>query len=246
MARKHVVAIIQARIGSTRLPGKVLVDLGGRPMLARVVRRTQRAARVDQVVVATSTDPADEPIVALCHELGVASFRGSREDVLDRYYQAALAYPADIVVRVTSDCPLIDPEVIDRVVAAFMDLEPDYASNTICRTYPRGLDTEAVSFEALRRAWREALLPYQRIHVTPYFYQNPEIFAIFPVIQGEDLSEGRWTVDTPEDLAFLRAIYARLGPDDAFSWQDVWRLLRKEPELAALNQHVCQKQLVEG
>jgi spore coat polysaccharide biosynthesis protein SpsF len=246
MSGKNVVAIVQARMDSTRLPGKVLLDLGGWTMLARVVRRTSRASRVDGVVVATSTSASDDPVVEQCRALGVAWYRGSQEDVLDRYYEAAVAHRADVVVRITSDCPLIDPEVIDLVVGAFLDIEPDYASNTVYRTYPRGLDTEVVSFAALKRAWREALVPYQRIHVTPYFYQNPEIFAICPVIQREDLSGGRWTVDTPQDLELLRAIYDRLGPDDAFSWRDVYRLLCDQPHLAELNGNVRQKRLVEG
>lgn len=246
MSGMNVVAIIQARMGSTRLPGKVLLDLGGESMLARVVRRTSRASLVHRVVVATSTSSDDDAIEEQCRSLGVSCFRGSQEDVLERYYVAAAAYRADVVVRITADCPLIDPEIVDRVVEAFLDIEPDYASNTVCRTYPRGLDTEVMSMAALERAWREALIPYQRIHVTPYLYQNPEIFAVFPVIQREDLSSGRWTVDTPEDLELLRAIYGRLGPGDAFSWRDVCRLLAQEPHLADLNGNVRQKHLVEG
>ena len=246
MVRRSVVAIIQARMGSTRLPGKVLREIEGRTMLARVVRRTVRARLVDEVVVATSTADADDPIVAECRELRVACFRGSEEDVLDRYYHAAVAHRADVVVRITSDCPLIDPEVTDQVIRAFLEMQPDYASNTLHRTYPRGLDTEVTTRAALEQAWREATEPHQRIHVTPYLYQHAEHFILLPVIGSEDLSAGRWCVDTPEDLEFLRAIYARLGPDDAFSWRDVCRLLGTEPHLAEINRQVQQKHLVEG
>ncbi len=246
MMRRSVVAVIQARMGSTRLPGKVLRDLGGRTMLARVVRRTVRAKLVDEVVVATSTNSADDPVAQQCRQLGVACFRGSEDDVLDRYYHAAIAHRADVVVRVTSDCPLIDPEVSDRVIRAFLDMEPDYASNTLHRTYPRGLDTEVMTAAALERAWREATEEYQRIHVTPYLYQHPEQFILLPVIGREDLSANRWCVDTLEDLELLRAIYARLGPEDCFSWADVYRLLTEEPSLSELNCGIRQKHLVEG
>jgi spore coat polysaccharide biosynthesis protein SpsF len=233
-------------MGSTRLPGKVLRDIGGQSMLARVVRRVEQARHVDQVLVATSSAPADDAVVAECERLGVASFRGSEQDVLDRYYQAALYGGAQVVVRITSDCPLIEPQLIDEVVAAFRAAQPDYASNTLHRTYPRGLDTEVFSLGALARAWAEAAEPYQRTHVTPYFYQHPELFALLSVRQARDDSHQRWTVDTAEDLAFVRHIYERLGSGDEFGWQEVLDLLGREPELLALNRDVAQKALHEG
>lgn len=242
----NVVAIIQARMGSTRLPGKVLHDIAGQSMLARVVRRVARARLVDEVVVATSTSPADEAVVAECERLGVASFRGDEQDVLDRYYRAAVHFRAPTVVRVTSDCPLIEPEIVDEVVAAFQAARPDYASNTLERTYPRGLDTEVMSLDALARAWAEAPEPYHWIHVTPYFYQNPELFSLVSVTQARDDSEQRWTVDTADDLAFVRQIYERLGGGDEVYWQDVLDLLEREPGLRALNRDVRQKALREG
>lgn len=242
----NVVAIVQARMGSSRLPGKVLHDLAGQSMLSRVVRRVERAGNIGQVVVATSTSPADEAIVAECTRLGVASFRGHEQDVLDRYYQAARHYQAEAIVRITSDCPLIEPQIVGDVVAAFLAARPDYASNTLERTYPRGLDTEVMSIDALTHAWSEAAEPYQRTHVTPYFYQNPDRFALLSVRQEHDDSGQRWTVDTPEDLAFVRRIYERLGGGDEFHWQDVLALLEREPELVALNRGVQQKALHEG
>jgi spore coat polysaccharide biosynthesis protein SpsF len=244
--RTKTVAIIQARMGSTRLPGKVLKDIHGETMLARVVRRTQRAGNLDEVVVATTVEPGDEPIVAECARLKVYVFRGSEEDVLDRYYKAARAHRADVVVRITSDCPLIEPEVIDRVVGAFLDARPDYASNTMERTYPRGLDIEVMTMAALERAWVEASEPYQRIHVTPYFYQNPDIFRLLSVRHRAALGEYRWTVDTPEDLAFVRQVYGYLGNGGAFSWREVLDLLDRKPELMALNREIRQKALHEG
>ena len=243
----NVVAIIQARIGSSRLYGKALADIGGRSMLARVVRRVRRARLVDRVEVATTTGAADDRIVAECGRLGVACFRGDAEDVLDRYHQAAVAARADAVVRVTADCPLIDPELIDGVVRAFLDWQPDFAANTLRRTYPRGLDTEVMTAAALARAWREARKPYERMHVTPYLYGHPEFFRLAAVAGGAvDLSSGRWTVDTPEDLEFVRTVYRRLGVDGAFWWRDVCRLLAREPSLAVVNRGVRQKELIQG
>ena len=239
----RVIAIIQARTGSTRLPGKVLHDLGGDTMLARVVRRTERATSLDDVLVATTTSSSDDPVVSECRRLRVPWFRGSEEDVLDRYFAAAETIRADIVVRVTSDCPLIDPGLIDRVVETFMSKRPDYASNFLERTYPRGLDNEVMYFEGLARAWCEAERAYQRVHVTPYFYENPDLFRLLAVKNDRDLSQGRWTVDTPDDMRFARAVYERFGGDDRFNWQDVLQLIEMEPQLAEINSHVRQKEL---
>ena len=241
-----VVAILQARMGSTRLPGKVLLDLAGRTMLARVVRRVRRAPGIDEVVVATSVASGDDPIVEECRRLDAACFRGSEPDVLDRYYRAAAALQADVAVRITADCPLIDPGESGRVVRAFLERKPDYASNILCRTYPRGLDTEVMTAATLARAWREATEPYQRTHVTPYVYQHPERFRLLAVTGEEDLSVHRWTVDAPDDLELVRAVYLRMDGEDAFSWHDVLRLVREEPWLGELNRHVRHKQLVEG
>ena len=242
----HIVAIIQARMGSTRLPGKVLADLGGRSMLTWVVHRVRRAKLVDAVVVATSTRASDEPIVEQCDHLSVACFRGDEHDVLDRYYRAATAHQAQAVVRITSDCPLIDPDVIDRVVGRFLEQRPDFAANTLRRTYPRGLDTEVMSSAALARAWRDACKPYERTHVTPFIYRHPELFRLLAVTCHHDHSGSRWTVDTPKDLDFVRAVYRRLRGNETFSWHDVCRLLADEPSLTDLNRNVRHKQLLEG
>lgn len=242
----RVVAIIQARMGSTRLPGKVLKDISGKTMLARVVRRIRRATLLDEVIVASTIAPADEAIVAECARLETPCFRGSEENVLDRYYRAAHAYQAGAVVRITADCPFIAPEIVDHVVRAFLDNRPDYASNTLQRTYPRGLDTESIDTDALDRAWHDATLDYQRIHVTPYIYQNPSLFRLLSITAEPDYSYYRWAVDMPEDLEFARAVYAQLGQDDNFTWHDVLALLQKEPDLVELNRHVRQKSLQEG
>jgi spore coat polysaccharide biosynthesis protein SpsF len=232
-------------MGSSRLPGKVLLDISGRPMLWYVVQRTRAAHTLNDVIVATTTEPADELIVDFCREHNISCFRGSEKDVLDRYYQAALESRAEAVVRITSDCPLIDPEIIDKTVRAFWETKPDYASNTRVRTYPRGLDTEVMAFTALQTAWNEAVHPYQRSHVTPYLYENPACFRILPVTGDEDHSDYRWTVDTPEDLEFVRAVYSRFE-DEKVSWRDVLDLMAREPKLAEINRAVVQKVLHEG
>jgi spore coat polysaccharide biosynthesis protein SpsF len=241
----RIVAIIQARMGSTRLPGKVLLPIEGRSMLQWVCRRTRQAALVDQVLVATTQQACDDAVADECRRLGVACFRGAEHDVLDRFCRAARAHRADLVVRITADCPLIDAELIDDVVVAALQRQPDYASNVLRRTYPRGLDTEVATTAALARAWREANQPYQRVHVMPYFYQHPEWFRLYSVTGDEDCSAQRWTVDSPEDLEFVRGVCRRLA-GDAFSWRDVHRLIQREPGLAELNRHVRQKQLVDG
>jgi len=259
------VAIIQARMTSSRLPGKVLLDLSGQPMLVRVVERTRRARSLQQVVVATTTDATDDAIENLCRERGYPCYRGSVHDVLDRYYQAARRYGAEIVVRITADCPVIDPTVIDRTVQAFLGsgsdqpwpftpadvsallsrLPYDFAANRLPppwgRTYPIGLDVEVCTFAALEVAWREAILPHQREHVMPFFYENPERFRILLVNHDVDYGGLRWTVDTPQDLELLRQIYAHFGGRDDFSWLDVLALFERHPELRQINAQVKPK-----
>jgi len=234
-----IVAIVQAHMGSTRLPGKVLLDLAGEPMLVRDMNRLSRAQTLDKVVVATTVKPADDTIVNLCTKRGWSYFRGSEEDVLDRYYRAAVDYEADVVVRITSDCPLIEPEIVDRVVREFLERQPevDYACN---KFFPRGLDTEVFRFDVLERSWREDHNPAWREHVTPYIYRHPEEFKLYVVINDVDYSYMRWTVDTDEDLVFVRKIYEHFDCDD-FSWQDVLCVLEEDPEWLEINQHVQQK-----
>ncbi len=212
-------------------------------MLARVVRRVRRSELIEEVVIATTKDSRDDVIAAECRRLGVECFRGEELDVLDRYYRTAQAAGADAVVRITSDCPLIDPEVMDQTIQVFLDERADYASNVNPRRFPRGLDTEVFTSAALERAWREAREPYQREHVTPYFYDHREIFRIASNIGKDDYSEHRWTLDTPEDLNLIRAIYASFANAQAFGWRDVLALVESRPELRELNSQVVQKSL---
>lgn len=239
----RVVAIIQARTGSTRLPNKVLFDLAGEPMLVRVVRRVRRAKRLDQVVVATTEEPADDAIAACCTQHGWPCFRGSRDDLLDRYYQAARQYGAEVIVRITSDCPMIDPGLIDRVVEAFLARQPGvhYAANSMPhKTFPRGLDTEAIRFDALERAWHEDDNPAWREHATCYIYRHPERFNLHCVVADGDYGWMRWTVDTPEDWQFVLRVYEHFG-HDRFTWRDAVELLQECPGLLEINAHVRQK-----
>jgi spore coat polysaccharide biosynthesis protein SpsF len=242
----RVVAIIQARMGSTRLPGKVLLDLEGETVLARVVNRLRRTRLVDELLVATTDRAGDDAIVKECRGLSIPVSRGDQDDVLDRYFRAAQLAKAEVVVRITSDCPLIDPEITDKTIAAFLAAVPDYASNALVRTYPRGLDTEVISAAALGRAWQQARKPYEREHVTPYIYEHPAEFKLLPVTEDGDYSGHRWTVDTPQDLEFVRAIYARLKDNLMFNWRDVLDLLDREPALLELNRSVMQKTLQAG
>jgi spore coat polysaccharide biosynthesis protein SpsF len=237
-----IVAIVQARMGSTRLPGKVMLDLLGEPVLVRDVNRLRRSKMLDEIVIATTHLPADDQIVSLCKERGWKYSRGDENDVLDRYYQAARSCNADTIVRVTSDCPMIDPEVVDQVIRVFLDLPGiDYVSNTLPpRTFPRGLDTEVMTFETLKRAWTEDVDPKLREHVTPYIYRNPGRFQIRGVFNDRDLSSHRWTLDTPEDLAFIRAVYEHFESDD-FTWIDVLEHLDKHPEIVGINREIQQR-----
>jgi spore coat polysaccharide biosynthesis protein SpsF (cytidylyltransferase family) len=242
-----LVAVVQARFGSTRLPGKALADLAGRPVLAHVVERASAIPGVDEVVVATTTVARDDALADWARGRGIACVRGSEDDVLDRFVTALAAHPADAVVRVTADCPLLDPQVAGQVVAAFLrGPEPgrtvagspplQYASNVDPPTFPDGLDTEVVAREALLAAWREARLPSDREHVTPWIRRHPERFPQVNVRAPEDLSGLRWTVDTEADLAFVRAVHERLASGrHLFGMREVLALLRAHPELSALN-----------
>jgi len=243
----NIVAIVQARMGSTRLPGKVMMDLLGEPVLVRDINRLRRSQLLDVIVIATTTQPADDQIVSLCKDHGWPYFRGDENDVLDRYYQTAQAFDADVIVRITSDCPMIDPEVVDRVIRVFLDFPGvDYVSNTLPpRTFPRGLDTEVMTFEALEKAWTEDKDPKLREHVTPYIYRNSKKFQIHGVVNETDLSSYRWTLDTPEDLAFIRTVYENFG-NDYFSWKEVLHYLDKNPEIVKINQHIQQKKVSEN
>jgi spore coat polysaccharide biosynthesis protein SpsF len=258
----RVVAIIQGRMSSSRLPGKILADIAGRPMLAHVYMRSSRAASVTGTIFATTTDASDDPVAEYCDFSGIPFRRGSLYDVLDRYYQTAQAAEADVVVRITADCPVIDPVLIDDVVRMVTDDRVDFAANRLPppwgRTYPIGLDVEACNFTALAKAWKEAGEPQQREHVMPYFYEgvqlntvnrrlqtgtSPRGFNIALLHHTTDFGDYRWTVDTAEDLEFIRQVYSRFDGCDDFSWKDVLELVHNEPDLMKINAGVQHKTL---
>jgi len=245
-----VVAIIQARMSSTRLPGKVLKRASGRTMLERLLERVKQARLVDQVVVATTTDPADDAIVNACRRYRTEVFRGSPQDVLDRYYQAAWQYQADIVVRLTADYPLVDAKLIDEVVDALITKQMDLVCNRLpppfTRTYPIGLDVEACTFAALETAWRNATQKNEREHVLPYLYSVPGRFKVLKLDHSEDLGQLRWTLDTPQDLILLRRIYRNFGGRNDFSWLDVLRLQQDKPQIFQVNAGVQHKTYLES
>jgi spore coat polysaccharide biosynthesis protein SpsF len=239
----RVVAIVQARMGSTRLPGKVMMDLAGEPLMARVVERTARGATVDEVVVATSDKTQDNRIARLCAARGWPCFRGNESDVLDRYYQAAREYNAEAVVRITADNPLVDHELVDRVVGEFVRRRStiDYASNCLGRqTYPMGLSVEVICFEALEKAWRLAGEEREREHVTLFVRRHPELFHLHGIYCEGNVSHYRWTVDTVEDMEVARRIYEYFG-NDGFSWQEAVAVMVEHPEWEAINRDIPQR-----
>jgi spore coat polysaccharide biosynthesis protein SpsF len=240
----RVVAIVQARVGSSRLPAKVMLDLGGQTALERCLRRAVRIPKVDDVLVATTDRPEDELVVALCRRLGFSTFRGSAHDVLSRYLGAATASNAEVVVRLTSDCPLLDPTISGLVVAKLLSNPLDYVSNTLSRSLPRGLDTEVVTRDALERASAATNDMSEREHVTMHVYRNRDRFRCGEALPAlsEALGRHRWTLDTLDDYRFLYEVFDRLGPRAAdAAMQDVIELLRENPDVAAINAHVEQK-----
>ncbi len=233
------VAIIQARMGSSRLPGKVLERFAGRTALDHCVTRTRACPAIDEVVVATTTEPGDDVLVAACRAAGWRWFRGSEHDVLDRYYQAAREAGADAVVRITSDCPLTDPDVIAALIERAGGA--DYASTSYPRaTFPLGISAEVVRFEALARAWREDADPARREHVTPYVYRHPDRFAVLGLACEADLSHHRWTLDTPEDATLLRLIFGELDPAST-SWRAALAVVEAHPGWSAINAAIVQR-----
>ncbi len=245
MSEQRVVAIIQARMGSSRLPGKVLRDIHGKSMLEWVIGRARKARTLSEVAVATTIAAEDDILEQMCAQWKVPCYRGSVFDVLDRYYQAACQAEADIVVRLTADCPLLDPRLIDLVVTRFIDEKVDFAANRLPppyeRTYPIGLDVEVVSFAALERAWKEAKESHEREHVLPYLYDTPGRFKILVVDHKKNLGKYRWTVDTQPDLRFVQEVVARLSDKEDFTWLDVLKVVEENPQLSTINAGIAHK-----
>lgn len=241
--KKRVGIIIQARMGSTRLPGKVMLELEGEPVLWHIFNRLKYCQGADEVILATTTQEKDGLLAELAKKNRIKIFRGSEDDVLSRYYYAASENKLDVVIRVTADCPLIDPQIIDEMTRGFLDKPgTDFLANTIKRTFPRGLDVEILSFAALQKAFSEAKGSYAKEHVTPYIYENKGLFNIRNFENSKDLSGLRWTLDEEKDFEFIKEIYKRLYlKDKLFVTQDILDILEKEPYLGQINSQVKQK-----
>ena len=238
-----ILAILQARFSSTRLPGKVLKKILGKPMLSLQLERIKHSKRIEELIVATSTEDSDNKIESLCKSMEIPCFRGSLNDGLDRFDQAALPYKPENIVRLTGDCPLIDPLIIDNVIDLCIRGEFDYVSNALEPTFPDGLDVEAFKFSALETAWKEAFLPSHREHVTPFIYQNPERFRIDNYRNNIDLSYLRWTVDLPQDFELVRQIYEALyRQNPKFTTQDILTFLHNNPSLLQINKSILRNE----
>lgn len=236
---RRVVGIIQARMGSSRLPEKTLMPIGAKPLLVHVMERTRAAQTLDDVCLATTEAPEDAPLLEFATQFGALTYTGSPDDVLDRYYQAASMAKADVIVRITADDPFKDPAVIDTIAGHLLaHPELDYVSNTLEPTYPEGLDVEVFTFDALATAWREASLASEREHVTPFIWKNPARFNLHNVRHSADLSHMRWTLDYEADLRFAREVYRRLEHKGLFSMAEILECLDAEPELNHINQGI--------
>ena len=236
--------IVQARMTSTRLPGKVMKVVCGKPLLEHLIDRLKRVKYADRIVIATTVNETDDIIVELCEKLDISYYRGSEEDVLGRYYETAVEYGGDIIIRITSDCPVIDPEVVDYLINFFTNnIEKyDYVSNTLERSYPKGMDAEIVSFKALKEAHFNAYDPFDREHVTPFIKKRPQQFRLYNILYKTDMSRCRWTLDTPEDLELISKIFEFLYYQNTFfSLNDIFSLMERKLEWAAINAHIEQK-----
>lgn len=240
----NVVAIIQARMGSTRLPGKILKEVLGKPLLEYQIERVRKSKLIDKIVIATTTDVKEQPLIEVCHKLGLDVYKGSEEDVLSRYYDAATEYKADLIVRITSDCPIIDPIIIDNVVEKYLSGKFDYVSNTLERTFPRGMDVEIFSYKVLKEAYINSKKAFEREHVTSYIYLNPNLFTLGNVKYSSNESEHRWTVDTIEDFVLIEKIIMHLAEKN-FTMEDVLYLLNNNPGWKSINAHIEQKKVGE-
>jgi spore coat polysaccharide biosynthesis protein SpsF len=232
------ITVVQARLGSTRLPGKCLLPLGKTSVLVEMCLRVERAKTIGQLVVATTENRTDDRLVDECREHGIEVFRGDAENLLDRHYRAMLHYGADEVVKIPSDCPLIDPCVIDAVLSAYSVSGADYFSNLHPPTYPDGNDVEVMTRSALTRAWREAERDFEREHTTPYFWGHPGEFRVgnFVWDSGRDLSQShRWVLDYPEDYALIRAVHNELSAEGVYGVERIVALIDERPDLARLN-----------
>jgi len=239
MTKDNVALLVQARCSSARFPGKVLCDLGGIPYILRVLYRLKQCKRITTLAVITSQDSSDDVLASICMNDGFNVFRGSLLDLLDRHYKAALFFEGQTIIKVPSDCPFADPALIDEIISVHCSSNGliDYTSNYHPATFPDGLDVEVFSFETLETAWKYASQPWEREHCTPYIWGHPELFSLCNVTNKKGLlfNEHRWTLDYPEDLDLIRAVYSEFGFSATFSWLDVLEFLNNNVDIASLN-----------
>jgi len=240
-------AIIQARTGSSRLPNKVFKPLCGKPLIWHVVNRLKSSKKIQKIILATTQNKNDDVLENWANENDVNCFRGNENNVLDRYYQAALYFNVDTIVRITADDPFKDAEIIDQVIQLFTDEKLDFANNIVPPTFPEGLDTEVFSFLALEKAWKEAVDPYEKEHVTQYFYRHPDLFSQKSIQNKINLSYLRWTIDTLEDFNMAETVYNKLFTvKEVFGMQDILCLLKDEPEIAQINSKVMRSAMYQN
>ncbi len=238
-----IAALIQVRTGSTRLKDKTFVELEGKPLLWHIIDRVKKAKHIKEIVITTTSCKGDDRIEEFAKKDNIRIFRGSEDNVLDRFYQAAKKFNIDVIARVTADDPFKDPRVIDKAINIFLKEDYDYVSNTVKPTYPEGIDIEVFSFKALEKAWKEADKTSEKEHVTPYIWKNPNLFKTFNFEYKEDLSNLRWTIDYEEDYQFAKEVYKRLYKEgEIFYMEDILELLEKEPELAKINQGIVRNE----
>jgi spore coat polysaccharide biosynthesis protein SpsF len=244
-------AIVQARMGSTRLPGKIMKIISGHPVLWHVIDRLKHSKKLNNVIIATTILKEDDVVENFCKENNILFFRGSVEDVLSRYFLTAQKFGCENIVRITSDCPVIDPEIIDNMIEEFFAANGkktniDYLSNSLEKTFPRGLDSEIFTFKTLEKTFNEASKLYEKEHVTPYIYQHPELFKLKNYSSSKNYSDLRWTLDTEEDFQLIKEIYSNLyNRNSIFLFNDILNLMEKKPNLKNININIKQKKLGE-
>lgn len=238
-----IIAIIQARCDSTRLKNKVLADVDGKPLIERIVSRVKQVEMIDRVVIATTTSTSDDYLVEWCQNKGIDCFRGSESNVLERYYECAKLYNANVVVRITADDPFKDPVIINHAINLLIENNYDYVSNTIKPTFPEGIDVEVYRFKSLEAAFKNATLGSEKEHVTPYIWKNNNKFSLFNFVYKEDLSDLRWTIDYIEDLEFARAVYRKMrNKKEHFLMEDILCLLGEHPELSNIQKSIVRNE----
>jgi spore coat polysaccharide biosynthesis protein SpsF (cytidylyltransferase family) len=236
--KKKVTVMIQTRTGSMRLPKKSLALIEKKPMIWHVVNRVKKIKNVEQIALITTRKKIDKILLEIAKKYGIMGYAGDVNDLLNRHYQCAIKIDADPIIRITSDCPLIDPKIVEKVLKFYLDNDYDYVSNIIEPSFPDGLDVEVFSLNALKKAVKNAKLSSEREHMSPYFTKNPNKFKLYNIKNKKNLSHMRWTVDQKQDLTFVRKIYAKMKPKTIFSMKEILKIISEDPELQNINKGI--------